>query len=403
MPPLFDAGFVAGPVLVALAALVPEWRSGSHARHRSALPASAHLLVPYVPLVAVGLVVTVQTAARHPAGQVRGVRRDAGGRPGGDPAADHAAGEHAAAAAGPRRPAAARPPGLPRPAHRGGEPVAVRRPAGACRCRCTGATASRWRCCSATSTTSRRSTTASGTPPATSCSGRWPAGCRAASGRPTPSPGWAGTSSRCCWRAPTTRVAWSPGGCSRRCASRSSSTAAPRTVRRQRRAGGRGRRRAGAHRRPAAAPGRRGDVRGKRQGGGTVVGYRPGDTPTRADPDLPTGSPGPGPRLRAEPADGGLRVHYQPIVRLADGSTVAVEALARWTDPAAGRCRPTCSSRSPSAPAWSGDARRPGAGPGLPGPASACAPRPARLAVHVNVSAARLGDPRLERGRPRAR
>jgi EAL domain-containing protein (putative c-di-GMP-specific phosphodiesterase class I) len=29
-------------------------------------------------------------------------------------------------------------------------------------------------------------------------------------------------------------------------------------------------------------------------------------------------------------------VHYQPIVRLADGTVVAVEALARWTDPVVG-------------------------------------------------------------------
>jgi diguanylate cyclase (GGDEF)-like protein len=32
----------------------------------------------------------------------------------------------------------------------------------------------------------------------------------------------------------------------------------------------------------------------------------------------------------------GLDVHYQPIVRLADGTVVAVEALARWTDPLVG-------------------------------------------------------------------
>jgi diguanylate cyclase (GGDEF)-like protein len=32
----------------------------------------------------------------------------------------------------------------------------------------------------------------------------------------------------------------------------------------------------------------------------------------------------------------GLDVHYQPIVRLADGTVVAVEALARWTDPIVG-------------------------------------------------------------------
>jgi diguanylate cyclase (GGDEF)-like protein len=32
----------------------------------------------------------------------------------------------------------------------------------------------------------------------------------------------------------------------------------------------------------------------------------------------------------------GLDVHYQPIVRLADGTVIAVEALARWTDPVVG-------------------------------------------------------------------
>jgi diguanylate cyclase (GGDEF)-like protein len=90
-----------------------------------------------------------------------------------------------------------------------------------------------------------------------------------------------------------------------------------------------------------------------------------------------------------------LDVHYQPIVRLADGTVVAVEALARWTDPVVGRvpadlfitvaeraglvgliddfvldraCRDAAGFRG----AWSD------------------------VVVHVNVSAARFGEPDQE-------
>jgi diguanylate cyclase len=38
--------------------------------------------------------------------------------------------------------------------------------------------------------------------------------------------------------------------------------------------------------------------------------------------------------LAGDPAGAGFDVHYQPIVRVADGSVAAVEALARWQPPA---------------------------------------------------------------------
>ena len=59
---------------------------------------------------------------------------------------------------------------------------------------------------------------------------------------------------------------------------------------------------------------------GKRNGKNTVVRHRPELS------DL----------LAAALAEDRLDVHYQPIVRLADGTVVAVEALARWTDPVHG-------------------------------------------------------------------
>jgi diguanylate cyclase (GGDEF)-like protein len=96
------------------------------------------------------------------------------------------------------------------------------------------------------------------------------------------------------------------------------------------------------------------------------------------------------------PAAAGFEVYYQPIVSFTDGATVAVEALARWTDPIAGPVHPdvfvTVAERI-----------------GLVGAIDdfvldqACADvatlaaiyrRP--IDVHVNVSAARLGQHGLE-------
>ncbi len=128
---------------------------------------------------------------------------------------------------------------------------------------------------------------------------------------------------------------------------------------------------------------------GKRQGKGTLVRYRM---------DLPdgTGSSDLAEMLADTLRDGrGLDVHYQPIVRLNDGTVVAVEALARWTHPSLGpvsadmfiataeeiglirlvddfvldrACRDAAAFRGP----W------------------------ASIAVHVNTSAARLGRPEHE-------
>ncbi|WP_433366087.1 putative bifunctional diguanylate cyclase/phosphodiesterase [Actinoplanes sp. CA-142083] len=97
------------------------------------------------------------------------------------------------------------------------------------------------------------------------------------------------------------------------------------------------------------------------------------------------------------PAASGFEVYYQPIVRLSDGATVAVEALARWTLPAAGGpVHPdvfvTVAERTGQVAAIDdfvldqacADASRLALVYGRP------------IDVHVNVSAARLGQPGLE-------
>ena len=97
------------------------------------------------------------------------------------------------------------------------------------------------------------------------------------------------------------------------------------------------------------------------------------------------------------PAAAGFEVYYQPIVSLADGATVAVEALARWTLPATGGpVHPdvfvTVAERTGQVAAIDdfvldqacADASRLSVVYGRP------------IDVHVNVSAARLGQPGLE-------
>lgn len=100
--------------------------------------------------------------------------------------------------------------------------------------------------------------------------------------------------------------------------------------------------------------------------------------------------------LTGDPAAVGFEVHYQPIVRLEDTAIVAVEALARWHHPVAGRIEPdlfvTCAERA-----------------GLMGVLDdfvlnrACAAADVlaqahghAVDLHVNVSASRLGRPDLE-------
>jgi diguanylate cyclase len=128
----------------------------------------------------------------------------------------------------------------------------------------------------------------------------------------------------------------------------------------------------------------------KRRGGGAVVRYEPGLVSLLDDPGLPT-------RLADALARGNLGVVYQPIVRLSDASTVAIEALARWTDHDRGPVPPEVFVAAAERTGLIADlddyvldrACRDTAGlrerTGIP------------LAVHVNVSASRLADPALER------
>jgi EAL domain-containing protein (putative c-di-GMP-specific phosphodiesterase class I) len=127
----------------------------------------------------------------------------------------------------------------------------------------------------------------------------------------------------------------------------------------------------------------------KRRGGGGVVTYEPGLISLLDDPGLPA-------RLADALHAGRIDVVYQPIVRLSDGTTVAVEALARWTD----------GDRGPVPPeVFVAAAERTGVIGALDDRVldRACRDMAALrvrsgipLAVHVNVSATRLADPALE-------
>ncbi|GGN61854.1 hypothetical protein GCM10010112_19450 [Actinoplanes lobatus] len=76
----------------------------------------------------------------------------------------------------------------------------------------------------------------------------------------------------------------------------------------------------------------------KRRGKGALIRYtgRRDSGPNADLPQLLAGALADG----GSPAEAGFEVHYQPIVRLGDSATVAVEALARWTDPVAGPVHP---------------------------------------------------------------
>ncbi|MFI5936643.1 putative bifunctional diguanylate cyclase/phosphodiesterase [Actinoplanes sp. NPDC051494] len=102
--------------------------------------------------------------------------------------------------------------------------------------------------------------------------------------------------------------------------------------------------------------------------------------------------------LENSPADYGFAAFYQPIVSFTDGSVVAVEALARWTDPIAGPVDPdvfvTVAERTGLVAAIDdfvldrscADAAALAVAYGRP------------VDVHVNVSAARLGQHGLAEG-----
>ncbi|OLB76689.1 MAG: hypothetical protein AUI14_17960 [Actinobacteria bacterium 13_2_20CM_2_71_6] len=130
---------------------------------------------------------------------------------------------------------------------------------------------------------------------------------------------------------------------------------------------------------------------GKRRGKGGLVVYEPGTAAALGDPDLP--------RLLAmalQAGDGGgLDVHYQPIIAMDGGLVVAVEALARWRHPVLGEVAPdvfvAAAERAGLIDALDNLVLR-----------RACrevaelAARGTVLDLHVNVCARRLCEPELE-------
>src|SRR5262249_29683851 len=73
----------------------------------------------------------------------------------------------------------------------------------------------------------------------------------------------------------------------------------------------------------------------KRRSKGGMVVYEPAIAAALGDPDLPMLL------AAALRGGGGFEVHYQPVVRMDNGSApVAVEALARWTHPTLGAVPP---------------------------------------------------------------
>jgi diguanylate cyclase (GGDEF)-like protein len=132
---------------------------------------------------------------------------------------------------------------------------------------------------------------------------------------------------------------------------------------------------------------------GKRRGKGMSVTYGAKNGDGYDDAALPALL---AEALSGEPAAAGLDVHYQPIVRIADGRRLAFEALARWTDPVVGPV---------PAPVFVALAEH----TGLIGRLDdfvldrACRDLAGYLAtsgedvtVHVNVSASRFGEPEVE-------
>ncbi|MFI1992868.1 putative bifunctional diguanylate cyclase/phosphodiesterase [Actinoplanes sp. NPDC020271] len=130
----------------------------------------------------------------------------------------------------------------------------------------------------------------------------------------------------------------------------------------------------------------------KRRGKGALIRYTgPVHGPNADLPQLLAGALSGG-----SPAAAGFEVFYQPIVRLSDGATVAVEALARWTDPIAGPVHPdvfvTMAERTGLVSAIDDFVLNQACAD-----AQALADRFGRpIAVHVNVSAGRLGQQGLE-------
>ena len=228
-------------------------------------------------------------------------------------------------------------PGLPRPADRPRQPDPVRRAGRRALLEHPtdgpGARSS----CSSTSTTSRSSTTPSATPPATGCSSRSPSASGRASAPTTWRPASAATSSRSC--SSTSRT--SAHAVDRR--ARASSTRS-RVTFPIHGPGHQGRRRASASprasrtgrpgRRPAAQRGRR-DVHGQAGRQEPVRGVRADDARRDRRPPRAVDR-----AVARASTRGEIDVFYQPIVALATGPDVGVEALVRWHHPTRGFVEP---------------------------------------------------------------
>jgi EAL domain-containing protein (putative c-di-GMP-specific phosphodiesterase class I) len=128
----------------------------------------------------------------------------------------------------------------------------------------------------------------------------------------------------------------------------------------------------------------------KRRSKGGMVVYEPGIAAALGDPDLPSLL------ATALRGGGGFEVHYQPVVRMDNGTApVAVEALARWTHPTLGAVPPDV---------FVAAAERAGLIAELDNlvldracvEAVAMAGRDNPLDMHVNVCASRLCEPELE-------
>jgi diguanylate cyclase (GGDEF)-like protein len=122
---------------------------------------------------------------------------------------------------------------------------------------------------------------------------------------------------------------------------------------------------------------------GKQAGKGAMVVYR-GDLNWATHPDLPT-------LLAGALSAGRIGVHFQPIVRVGDGTIVAVEALARWTDDVLGPVSPQVFVAAAESSGLIGELDNL-----VLDSACALAADLGRIRLHVNVSASRLGCPMLE-------
>ena len=233
------------------------------------------------------------------------------------------------------------PPGVPRHADRARQPGAVPEPPRAGRPARPAETAGHGRpCSSSTWTTSRRSTTRSGTPPATSC-------CSQVGQRITEVAGPMTTAARTGGDEFAVLLEHSRRRPSTPSSSRPRIVAAlrrPIEVDRRHRRPARGQRHGQRRRRHqrrrrrhhrAAAPGRRGDVRGQDRRARTPGGATSDELHDAMMRRLEMRSA----LNDAVPGDQ-MRLRYQPIVDLPTGDVVGLEALVRWQHPTRGLLGP---------------------------------------------------------------